>query len=203
MKKIKAIAVSIITAALIAAIVLILFDFYKFYKLETFSKAETDNICITMSQLNNGTVKKSVLTEDNRYTLCLVKDNDRCALFIIEKVYFHGIKKLERYKIKYENIDNENSVSSLSFHLDNETDMLIYYWNDSYSVKKADYCLVDNNSNETFKKSAENISENYLCIKYLYKNYSVTKINFYDSSNNLIYSEERAVSDISNSSSYE
>ncbi|MGN0528778.1 MAG: hypothetical protein ACI4IE_06555 [Eubacterium sp.] len=182
----------ILAVAVVILMVVVLFDFFKFYKLETFSENEIENVCLTMSQISDAEVKRCDFPNDNKYVLCFVNGEDEQALFIIEKVYYHNLKSTERFKVKYENVDSENEVSSISFDIDEAKQAVIYFWNDDMLIESADYTLKENKTNNISTNSISDIQDNYVCIEYLFDDFSLEQIDFYDSNNSVVYSEKRA-----------
>lgn len=191
-RKKTAIIITAFITVIIIVIAVFLFDFLKFYKLETFSENEIENICLTMSQISDAEVKRCDFPNDDKYVLCFVNGEDEQALFIIEKVYYHNLKSTERFKVKYENVDSENEVSSISFDIDEAKQAVIYFWNDDLLIESADYTLKENKTNNISTNSISDIQDNYVCIEYLFDDFSLEQIDFYDSNNSVVYSEKRA-----------
>lgn len=195
-KKITVIISVVFATILLAAGAFFAFDYYKFYNLETFSTDEIDEVCLTMSGIEDDVIEKYALPFGaDDYMLCRLEDENKHAVFIIEKVYFHNKGKEARYKVKFESVEEEQDISSMSFRVNDDTEVIIYYWKNNIPVRSADYTLERRESSETEVKTIENESfynSGYFYIDYFYNDYAVKGINFYDDAGNIIFTEQRA-----------
>ncbi len=189
MKK-KVIILSCLIISFVILISLTVFDAYKFFKLETFPKERIQNVCITMSEAEEGRFEEIPFKNENGYVFYLLNnDENKNALFVLQKMYYHNIKQTERYKVKFENTDTENTVSSLSFKLNDNDNLLIYHWNNHSNISKIRYELLDKNG-KTTEKEAE-CENNIIFIPYNPEENRVSKIDFLDKNNTVLYGEQR------------
>lgn len=189
-KKKIAVFTSVPLIIMVILISFIAFDLYKFFKLETFPEERIQDVCLTMSEAEEGQFKEIPFENENGYVFYLLNnDENKNALFVLKKMYYHNINQTERYKVKFENIDTDNTVSSLSFKLNDNDSLLIYHWNNNSNISKIKYELLDKNNTTTGKEA--DCENNIVFLQYNSEESKISKIDFLDKNNTILYSEQR------------
>lgn len=202
MEKHKKKKVLLCVIAVIVCAVLIGFgwNFYTFYALETFGYTEMEEVAKTMSNLANGQTSKVSLTADDEMYAVFVSDSENeqqaPAAFILRELPFGFIQKTGRYKVIAEETDSTAPVDSVLYvQGDEDEQFLLYFWSDALAVDHIVYDYENSSGVVESKRVSANAENDYLFVS---DQETIKAVHFYDAQNNLLFEEQRSVSDPDN-----